>query len=666
MVLLFNTITNIFKKSIKFLNVKRTYFFISFLLILFLPFITSAQTVFFDPSNIQVQKNTNFSLPLKIDSVNNLFAISFDLNFDSSLIEYISTTEGNFLSQGCSTALLVTPSSPGKIIFGLTRLGSSCGGVSGSGTIATLNFRSLNQDGISNLTFSDNSLCLLSGTSCNYITGTWTSAIASIGNPDMSAPTVPTNLTATAISSSQINLSWTASTDNVGVTGYRIYRCQGASCTPATQIATSATNNYSDTGLSPSTTYVYRVAAYDAAGNVSGQSTSVSATTQAPSDTTPPVISNISVASIISNSAIINWTTNEPATSQVLYGLTTNYSSQTSQDSNLVTSHSVFLSGLSPATLYHFQAVSKDAAGNTSAPGDSTFTTTTLPADTTPPIIFSPFVSSITQNSALISWFTNENSDSQVEYGTTISYGSSTLLNISLVTSHSVSLSSLSPATTYHYRVKSKDASGNLAISGDNTFITAALPPGAPTNLMATSTSPYRVDLTWSAPSGNGSVASYKIYRNSQVWGYIFNSTSYSDWGASPLTTYVYAVSALDAAGNESPQSASVSVTTPAIPDTMPPFMWDGQPWGTLPANTTQTIMSLKTNENAVCKYDTLPNKPYSAMTNTFQTTGGVNHSTLLTGLIDGTNYHYYVKCRDTAGNENGYDYWISFMIAGF
>ncbi len=91
---------------------------------------------------------------------------------------------------------------------------------------------------------------------------------------DTTVPSTPTNLSATAISSSQINLSWTASTDNIGVAGYRIYR--GGS-----QIGTSATNSYSDTGLSPSTAYSYTVAAYDAAGNVSSQSSSASATTQA-------------------------------------------------------------------------------------------------------------------------------------------------------------------------------------------------------------------------------------------------------------------------------------------------------------------------------------------------------------------------------------------------
>lgn len=105
---------------------------------------------------------------------------------------------------------------------------------------------------------------------------------------DTTPPSTPLNLSAQAVSSSQINLSWTASTDNVGVSGYRIYRCQGTGCTPSAQIATSATNSYSNTGLTASTSYTYRVAAYDAAGNISGQSTSASATTQATVDTTPP------------------------------------------------------------------------------------------------------------------------------------------------------------------------------------------------------------------------------------------------------------------------------------------------------------------------------------------------------------------------------------------
>lgn len=94
--------------------------------------------------------------------------------------------------------------------------------------------------------------------------------------------------------------------------------------------------------------------------------------------------------------------------------------------------------------------------------------------DTVPPTFSSIASGSISATGALITWTTNENSDSQVEYGTTTSYGSSTTLDTSLVLSHSQSLSGLSASTTYHYRVKSRDAAGNLGVSADFTFTTTA------------------------------------------------------------------------------------------------------------------------------------------------------------------------------------------------
>ncbi|MEK7635596.1 MAG: fibronectin type III domain-containing protein [Patescibacteria group bacterium] len=90
---------------------------------------------------------------------------------------------------------------------------------------------------------------------------------------DTTSPSIPTNLSATPISSSQINLSWIASTDNVGVLGYRIFRDSSQLSTVTGQLS------YSDTNLSPSTSYTYTVSAYDAAGNNSNQSTSAQATT---------------------------------------------------------------------------------------------------------------------------------------------------------------------------------------------------------------------------------------------------------------------------------------------------------------------------------------------------------------------------------------------------
>ena len=105
---------------------------------------------------------------------------------------------------------------------------------------------------------------------------------------DTTPPTAPSTLTATASGTSTINLSWTASTDNVGVTGYRIERCLGASCTNFAQIATSTGTTFSNTGLTASTTYRYRVLANDAAGNLSVYSPIATATTASGADTTPP------------------------------------------------------------------------------------------------------------------------------------------------------------------------------------------------------------------------------------------------------------------------------------------------------------------------------------------------------------------------------------------
>jgi chitodextrinase len=100
--------------------------------------------------------------------------------------------------------------------------------------------------------------------------------------PDTTPPSAPAGLTTTVISDTQINLSWTASTDNVGVTGYKVERCQGTGCSSFTQIATPAATTFNDTGLTPSTSYSYRVRATDAAGNLSNYSGTASTTTQAP------------------------------------------------------------------------------------------------------------------------------------------------------------------------------------------------------------------------------------------------------------------------------------------------------------------------------------------------------------------------------------------------
>ncbi len=111
--------------------------------------------------------------------------------------------------------------------------------------------------------------------------------LAGGGTGDMQAPTIPGSAIATAASSTQINLNWGASTDNVGVTGYRLYR-GGVFLKPVAGTSTT------DTGLSANTPYCYTISAGDAAGNWSALSTQSCATTQASTDTIPPTVVSVS------------------------------------------------------------------------------------------------------------------------------------------------------------------------------------------------------------------------------------------------------------------------------------------------------------------------------------------------------------------------------------
>jgi subtilisin family serine protease len=99
------------------------------------------------------------------------------------------------------------------------------------------------------------------------------------------------------------------------------------------------------------------------------------------------------------------------------------------------------------------------------------------------------------------------------------------------------------------------------------------------------------------------------------------------------------------------------------ILDSTPPVRTNASPGGTLSYSTTQTNLSLNTNESASCRYSNNPNTPYNSMPFTFSLTGATAHNTLLSGLNYGQNYAYYVRCIDSAGNANNDDYPIPFAI---
>ncbi|MBI5405762.1 fibronectin type III domain-containing protein [Candidatus Kaiserbacteria bacterium] len=185
-----------------------------------------------------------------------------------------------------------------------------------------------------------------------------------------------------------------------------------------------------------------------------------------PTDTTPPIISGVVESSLLPTGITLAWTTNELATSQLRYGLTASYGSTLSVDVSVALVHTATLTGLSPSTTYYYCIDATDLAGNT-ASSCSTFTTAAAP-DIAAPILFLVVAAPVATSSATITWTTSENADAQVQYGTTSSYGLSSSPDTTLALTHSVTLADLSPDTTYHYRVFSRDAAGNL-VTGTGT-----------------------------------------------------------------------------------------------------------------------------------------------------------------------------------------------------
>jgi beta-glucanase (GH16 family) len=192
---------------------------------------------------------------------------------------------------------------------------------------------------------------------------------------DTQAPTVPTNLTATTASSSQINLSWTASVDDVAVAGYKVFRA-GA------QMGTATGTTYQDTGLATATAYSYTVSAYDAAGNTSAQTSAVSATTQTVATDTqaPTVPTNLTATAASPSQVNLSWTASTDNVAVAGYKVF-----RAGAQVGTPTGTTYQDGGMTASTTYSYTVSAYDAAGNTSAPTSAVSATTqaaTLPAST--------------------------------------------------------------------------------------------------------------------------------------------------------------------------------------------------------------------------------------------------------------------------------------------
>src|SRR5882724_4951247 len=238
-------------------------------------------------------------------------------------------------------------------------------------------------------------------TAAQDVSGYWVMQMAAFKaaatGGDTQAPTAPTNLTPNVISSTQINLSWTAASDNVGVTSYQVESCSGASCSNFAVIGTPTTTSFNNTGLTGSTVYRFRVLAKDAAGNSSAYSSIVNATTN---DGQAPTAPTNLVPNVVSSTQInLSWTASTDNVGVVSYQVESCSGASCGNFAVIGTPTTTSLSntGLTGSTVYRYRVLAKDAAGNASAYSSIVNATTNDGQAPTAPTNLVPTVISSTQ-----------------------------------------------------------------------------------------------------------------------------------------------------------------------------------------------------------------------------------------------------------------------------
>lgn len=352
------------------------------------------------------------------------------------------------------------------------------------------------------------------------------------------------------------------------------------------------------------------------------------------------------VTKIDQTTAALAWTTDKLSDSLVVYGTTSSYGSATPLNTKQVTAHSATLTGLTPNTLYHYQLKSRDSAGNQATSGDLTLTTAPVP-DTTPPVISS--IATSGENSStkqLITWTTNEVADSEINYGTTSSYGTTVTQDASApVLSHKVELTNLQPSTTYHFQVGSQDPSKNLATSSDMAFTTGDVQiSGVNAQVPGDVTGDTAATISWTSDAPANTVLDYGLtaaYGTEVSVPDPVTSHSVKLTGLTPGTTYHYQVHST-ANGHTATSSDMTFATTrhqppvlSAIAAAVVDYNTETVTWTTDEASTSEVDFSTDTSYSKSVKDATM-------------VTG---HSVTLTGLTPGTTYHFIVKSTDTYTN---------------
>lgn len=289
---------------------------------------------------------------------------------------------------------------------------------------------------------------------------------------DTLAPTASSSLKATAPNGGEVDLSWTASTDNVGVVGYNIYK-GGVKVASVAGTALS----YADLTVSPSTTYSYQVSGVDAAGNVSPMSNTTAATT--PASSGPAAPGNLSATAANSSEIDLTWT---PSTTTGIAGyniyrgprggtlVKVNSSGPTAGPSSYQDAT------VAAGTAYDYQVTAVDATGLESTRSSPATATTPAAADTSPPTAPSSLSAKPTSSSEVdLSWIASTDNVGVTGY-TIYRAPAGTTSFVSVATTATATTSyqnkSVSPSTGYDYQVTASDGAGNKSLPSNTATAT--------------------------------------------------------------------------------------------------------------------------------------------------------------------------------------------------
>ena len=396
---------------------------------------------------------------------------------------------------------------------------------------------------------------------------------------DAVPPSPPTELTATARGTSQIELDWTAPSYSGGVplTGYQVeVSSDGGSQWEVLEANTdSPTPGYIHEGLDPATTRHYRVSAINTADLVSEPSNVAFATTDA---TTPDPPTNLMAEADGTSEIDLSWTAPAYDGGAEITG----YRIEVSVDRGLVwedlvantnnTNTTYTHTGLTPASTRHYRvsAVNRVGAGDPSNEAEAT-------TDATVPNAPQGLTATAHDHERIdLDWDVPdfdggaEISGYRIEVSENAGSTWTNLVANTGSTTTDYSHTGLRPASTRHYRVSAINEIGIGAASNVANATTDAIAPDPPTNLVATATLPTRIELTWTAPAydGGAPIVSYRIEVSEDgiSWGVLQASTGvsltrYAHTGLAPGSTRHYRVSAINAAGVGLPSNTASATT---------------------------------------------------------------------------------------------------------